>query len=57
MHLLNILLKKKLRSLLFVTPAEKSTLNDNTTNGQNVITQSLSVEDPIEKPLEEPVKE
>jgi len=40
-----------------VTPAEKSTLNDNTTNGQNVIAQSLSVEDPIEKPLEEPVKE
>ena len=55
MNLLNILLKKKLRSLLFVTPAEKSTLN--ITNGQNVITQSLSVEDPIEKPLEEPVKE
>ena len=57
MHLLNILLKKKLRSLLFVTPAEKSTLNDDITNGQNVITQSLSVEDPIEKLLEEPVKE
>ena len=57
MHLLNILMKNKLRSLLFVTLAEKLALDDNITNGHNVITQSLSVEDPIEKPLEEPVKE